>query len=81
MKTNLLEKHIVPYFASNLRLDNAFINDTNVFCPCRLRQEKVSEYIQQYSVQPLIWLLIIAFEVPSFDISIITVSLGKDSVI
>ena len=52
LKTNLFKKHIVPYFASNLWLDNAFINDTNVFCPCRLRQEKVSENIQQYSVQP-----------------------------
>ena len=55
LKTNLLEKHMVPYVASNLRLDNAFINDTNVFCPCRLRQEKVSEYIHQYSVQPNTW--------------------------
>ena len=80
-KLDLFEKHSVPYVASNLGLDNAFINDTNVFCPCRLRQEKVSEYIRHYSVQPLIWLLIIAFKAPSFEISNITVSLGKDSVI
>ena len=47
-----LKKYIVPCVASNLRLDNAFINDTNVFCPRRLRHEKVSKNIQQYSVQP-----------------------------
>ena len=39
IEKNLLEKHIVPYFASNLRLDNAFINDTNIFCPRCLRRE------------------------------------------